>query len=102
MGVRAGDLLRDPSDRERMLEVLVLVVSRGGETMMLPDDDVQLQIGDVVLFCGTRRARQLLGSTLSNPYTLHYLTTGEHAPRAWFFQWLYPRLAASRASSASE
>ena len=95
-GVRSGDLLRDPSNRENMLDVLALVVTRAGETIMLPQEDVMLQVGDTILFCGTRRARQLLGATIRNPSTLHYLTTGEHAPRAWFFQWLNKRLAARR------
>ena len=65
------------------------------EDFMLPDADFKVQTGDVVLFCGSRRAQQLLYATVNNPYTLHYLVTGEEPPRSWFFQWLYKRMQIS-------
>ena len=95
--VRLDDLLRDPSDRALSLDALALVVTRGSEDFMLPDEDFKVQTGDVVLFCGSRRARQLLFATVNNPYTLHFLVTGEEPPRGWFFQWLYKRLQPSPA-----
>ena len=62
---------------------------------MLPDADFRVQTGDVVLLCGTRRAQNLLYATVNNPYTLHYLVTGEEPPRSWVFQWLYKRMQIS-------
>ncbi len=87
--VRLGDLLRNPANRESSLDAIALVVTRGDQDFMLPDDDFRVQTGDVALFCGSRQARQLLHATSNNPYTLHYLVTGEEPPRSWFFQWLH-------------
>jgi Trk K+ transport system NAD-binding subunit len=93
-GVLTRDLLRDPSQRTAMLDAIALVVTRGSEQIMLPADDFALQAGDQVLFCGSRRAQRMLHASMRNPYTLHYLTTGEEPPRGWFFQWLNLRFQA--------
>jgi hypothetical protein len=90
-----GDLMRDPGDRKLRLDAIALVVTRNAEDFMLPDADFKVQAGDVVLCCGSRRAQQLLYATVNNPYTLHYLVTGEQPPRSWFFQWLYKRMQIS-------
>ncbi len=95
--VRLRDVLRDPADRASSLDALALVVTRGGEQFMLPGADFLLQQDDMVLLCGSRRARKLLYANVRNPYTLHFLATGEHAPRGWVFQWLYRRRAATLA-----
>ncbi|MBT8429649.1 MAG: hypothetical protein KJN79_07015, partial [Gammaproteobacteria bacterium] len=93
--VRLDDLLRDPGGRASKLDAIALVITRNEQDFMLPDADFKVQNGDVVLFCGSRRARQLLYATVNNAYTLHYLVTGEEPPRSWFFQWLYKRMQIS-------
>jgi len=93
--VRLDDLFRDPGDRQKTLDAIALVVTRGESDFMLPDEDFRVQTGDVVLLCGTRRAQNLLYATVNNPYTLHYLVTGEEPPRSWVFQWLYKRMQIS-------
>jgi voltage-gated potassium channel len=75
-----GDLIRVP-----------LVIRRGGEILMLPDDTETVLYGDRILFCGTERSEKRFRSTLNNPYTLHYLLTGQAAPRGYVFQWLARR-----------
>jgi len=90
-----GDLLRNPADRESSLDALALVVTRDEREWMLPGPRFKVQNGDVILFCGSRRARELIRATVNNPYTLHYLVTDEEAPRSWFFQWLSARLRPS-------
>ena len=67
-------------------------MKRGDFDFMLPEPNFAVQTGDIVLFCGSRRARQLLYATVHNPYPLHYLVTGEEPPRSWFFRWLYQRM----------
>ncbi|MEE8245112.1 MAG: hypothetical protein V3R27_08950 [Pseudomonadales bacterium] len=47
-----------------------------------------LRPGDEVLMCGVERSRQVLGATLSNPYTLHYLITGVDPPHSSIGYWL--------------
>ncbi len=100
--VRLGDVMRDPGKRTNSLDAIPLVVSRGGEDFMLPDADFRVQTDDVLLLCGSRRAQRLLWSTVNNPYTLHYLVTGEEPPRAWIFQWIYKRLRISSVADVAD
>ena len=93
--VSLADLMRNPADRQSQLDAIALVVTRSTQDFMLPDSDFKVQTGDVVLFCGSRLARHLLYATVNNPYTLHFLVTGEEPPRSWFFQWLYKRMQIS-------
>lgn len=66
---------------------------------MLPDNDLELCLGDRILFCGRPRARRILDSSLHNSYTLRYLLTGEDEARGyvlgWFARWWRGRRAAS-------
>ena len=98
--VCVGDLLRDPGDRTSVIGATALVLTRDGNDYMLPKDELEVRAGDTLLLCGTDRARHLLSSTVDNPYTLHYLVTGEEPPRSWFFRWLYQRMQISRNSSS--
>jgi Trk K+ transport system NAD-binding subunit len=83
-----GDLIRDPNDLDDTVSCVPLVIRRGSELLMLPDDNRVILAGDGILFCGTESSERLLRATLNNPYTLHYLVTGEEAPRGFVFQWL--------------
>lgn len=83
-----GALLRDPHDLNESLSCVPLVIQRGSEYLMLPADSECVQAGDEILFCGSERGAMLLAATLNNPYTLHYVATGEDAPRGYLFEWL--------------
>lgn len=93
-----GDLIRDARDRTATLGCVPLAIQRRTERIMLPRDDEVLRDGDEILFCGSERSEILLAANLNNPYTMHYLVTGEDAPRGYLFRWLARR--ASKASAA--
>ncbi len=83
-----GDIQRMPMDREQKLAVLALVLQRGDELVMLPDDGEELQEGDSILFSGTDRAHRLLSANLHNEYTMYYIHQGFEMPRTLFAAWL--------------
>ncbi len=83
-----GDLIRDPNDLDGNLACVPLVIRRGGELLMLPENTEAVLPGDGILFCGTEHSERLLRASLNNPYTLHYLISGEEAPRGYVFQWI--------------
>ena len=90
--LRLGDLIRRPDDYDTTLPCVPLVIQREGESLMLPSDDEPVRPGDRIIFCGTESCDALLAATLNNPYTLHYVTTGEDAPRGYVFTWLGRRM----------
>lgn len=86
-----GELRRDPHDLEHSLPCMPLSIARGDERIMLPGDDLHLEPGDELLFCGTESGERLLSASMNNPYTLDYLISGEDRPRGYVFQWLLER-----------
>ncbi len=99
-GVRLGDVLRAPSNRERTLACACLVASQGGEETIMPGPDHELRPGCQILFAGTLQAQRMLDATLNNEYTLGYLMTGIDPPRGWVMQWILARLGGAAPQAA--
>ncbi|SFU53778.1 potassium channel family protein [Halomonas korlensis] len=89
--VALGTLCRDARAFPEGLPCEALAVRRAGQSIMLPDKDFQLGIGDELLFCSVHRVESMLQATLHNPYTLRYIVTGVDEPRGYVFAWLEDR-----------
>jgi voltage-gated potassium channel len=87
---RLGTLLRNPEDRDEPLHVVTLLVMRGGEVTLAPDDDFVLRPGDELLFAGWPAARRALGTILVVAGALEYLVTGRRVPSGWIWRRLSP------------
>jgi Trk K+ transport system NAD-binding subunit len=83
---RLGDLLRDPDDRDRPLAAVALLVARGREHTLTPDDDFVLADGDEILFAGDPLARRELDTTLLVDGVLDYVVTGHYVPSSWVWR----------------
>lgn len=90
-------LLRDGTDRTTPLPAIILLVCRGKDLVLLPDDDWALAAGDELLLAGPLAARRNLELTLYHPNELDYVLTGEETSGSW----LWARLTALGRSSAS-
>jgi Trk K+ transport system NAD-binding subunit len=78
--LRLGDLLRSPAQREENLACVPLLLKRGREAILVPDNDTLLREGDRILFCGEARTRRQQALGLHDYATLNYLLTGNQAP----------------------
>ena len=90
---RLGDLLRDPDDRDGSSAVPLLVL-RGDEAVLAPDDDFVLAPDDELLLAGQPAARRALDTTLLDRRRREYVVTGRHVPAGWIWR----RLTADRES----
>jgi Trk K+ transport system NAD-binding subunit len=86
--VRSGFLCRDPRDREQPLPALVLLIQRGAESMLLPDEDTRLQLGDEILIGGQRHAQAFMRWITDNHNVLRYVRSGIEAPGGLVWRWL--------------
>ena len=86
--VTLEQVLKDPSDRDRRLACVPLVVQSGEEVSAMPALSRTLRPGDRILFCGRHEVYNLLDATLNNEYTLRYLMTGVDEPRGWVLRWM--------------
>lgn len=91
--ITLGNIYSDLKKSSSSLPCVPLVLTREGETVMLPTDSHILQTGDHILFCGQEAAQELVEANLNNVYALKYLLTGSEAPRGYFFRWLSRRAA---------
>ena len=84
--LRLGDLLRDPTDRDHLLDVVPLMLLRDGERVMTPAEDVVLRLGDVVLFGGRLSGRAALDTTLAEDPTASYVIDGRRVQASWVWR----------------
>ncbi len=90
-----GDLVRDPAERDAQLACVPLYLERDAQKIALPDDALQLEPGDRVLFAGRSAARERQRPMLFNPNIRDYVLTGHDGPAGWV--WRRPqRRAAAR------
>jgi Trk K+ transport system NAD-binding subunit len=86
-----GDLLRDPDDRSRQLDVVPLLLRRGEDAVLGPSADTMLQPDDEVLFAGQSGARRALETTLVVEAAGTYVVTGVTVPASWIWRQLSRR-----------
>lgn len=86
--LRISHLLSDPTDPERELPGAALMIERGDQVILLPEDDAALKPGDRVLFVGRSWTRRLQRRYLEEPGTVSWVLTGKEPPRSLVFRWL--------------
>lgn len=87
--ISIGQMLRDNTDREAMLPVVVLMIMRQGRSILLPDDEFMLKEGDAVLVAGQHAARSTLHLTAQNANALDYVLTGHDRRGGLLWQFLF-------------
>ncbi|MBE9563322.1 MAG: NAD-binding protein [Proteobacteria bacterium] len=65
-------LLRNPRNRDNMLECLPLLLIRGEQKILLPERTQSLAIGDKILWCGKHGVNTWMEWTLQDQFILEY------------------------------
>lgn len=86
-----GDLLRHPQAREDPLQLVVLMIVRGGRQIIAPASDTQLELDDQVLLAGTGRGIADIREALFHTAALEYVVTGNQVPSTWVWRALRSR-----------
>jgi Trk K+ transport system NAD-binding subunit len=94
---RVTDLTRSPDDRDQQLPAVCLLVIRGGDALLLPEEDFILRHGDELLFAGDASARRSLSTTTLLDATAEYVLYDRHIPSSWIWR----RLTRKRALAAA-
>jgi Trk K+ transport system NAD-binding subunit len=84
--VRLGELLRNPDNREERLHAVALLVQRGEEAVLAPEEDLVLAPEDEILLAGWHAARRALDTTLTVDAAWGYVVTGRHVPVSWVWR----------------
>lgn len=89
--VTVGKLLRHPEDRDRALDVIVLLILRGQAVVLSPGDDETLVDGDRLLLAGRSRDRRALDTISYLPSAAEYVLTGRRVGQSWIWRTLVDR-----------
>ena len=81
--VRLGDLLRHPTDRHRILDIVPLAMLRSGQRTMAPHSETVLNADDQLLLAGRLRDRAALDSTMTQAPVAAYVLEGRRVPTSW-------------------
>ena len=85
------DMLRTPSERDRAMPAIALMLRRSSSLTLLPDGQIRLKPGDRLLFCGSDRARYRMRWTCFDDHVLNFIVTGEERPEGAVMRWLLQR-----------
>ena len=84
-----GSLLTDPRDITVALPCVPLYIKHANNTeVLLPGNEIQLQDGDQLLFCGQADAETHMLWSARNLHALSYICSGYDAPSGTLWRWL--------------
>ena len=86
--VRISHLQHAPTNRDKMLPCIALLLNRGEENHMVPDPQMPLQRGDRILFTARAGTSGVMSWALNNPTALEYVVTGTEIPDGTIWRWL--------------
>ncbi len=94
--VSIADLMRNPRNRkDRLCCIPLMIKSRlkhKNKPILLPSEDQKISIGDTILFCGERNAKELMLWTVNNINTLQYVVMGEQYSRGYIWNLIAERV----------
>jgi hypothetical protein len=91
-----GEILRDGTDRSLPLNAIPLLIERGKQFFMLPNDDFKLIAGDQLLLASPLDAQRNFEFTVRNANELDYVLTGSEVSGSW----LWNRLTGAKSTAA--
>ena len=86
--VKLGDVLRDPWRHQQNLAVIVLLINRGGEFILVPEEDTGLKLGDKLLLCGKAGVFARLHWNLCHIASLEQARSGGPPAQGTLWRWL--------------
>lgn len=84
--IQVRHLSSDPRNRRLLLPSFTLMIVRGSQRILAPEDHICIQNGDRLLMCGLPRAQTQLTWILRHPNVLHYVLTGIDKPSGYLWQ----------------
>ncbi len=86
--VLLGDLLRDPWNRERSLNCIVLMLQTRSDKILLPGPEIEIKPDDHLLVCTGRAGLTRFYWSLQHDNILSYVRTGEVRRHGWLWSLL--------------
>ena len=82
--VTLGQLMASPWARAERLGLLALMLERGQERILVPDEGLELAAGDMLLVAGAAGTQRAWDATLYEDDALAYVLSGEAVATSWW------------------
>ncbi len=79
-------IIQDSVDHEKALPCVPLLLKRGDDIQLLPDEQTEIRAFDQILFCGIRDIKYAMTSTLTDLSTLNYVMTSKNEPQSYVWK----------------
>lgn len=79
-------IIRNPVIHSKNLDCVALLLKRGDELLLLPDEDVELKAFDQLLFCGLREVKHAMSPTVNDLNLLNYVMTSKNEPQSYVWK----------------
>jgi Trk K+ transport system NAD-binding subunit len=84
--INMGHLTQDPGNRKVSLQCVPLLLIRGVDEMLMPEDDMVIHQHDQILFCGSREVKNNMYWTLKHMRSLNYVMTYSEEPESYIWR----------------
>jgi Trk K+ transport system NAD-binding subunit len=81
-----SSIMLDPLSITNKLECVALLFKSKGEYQIMPEDDIRLEDGDQIVFCGMREAMNSMNWTLNVMASLNYVTKYDNEPESYLLK----------------
>ncbi len=89
--VTLGQLMASPWARADRLALMALMLERGGERLLVPDEGLELAAGDMLLMAGAAGTQRAWDATLVEDDSLAYVLSGAAVATSWWGRRLLDR-----------
>ncbi len=79
-------ITRDPANHSQALSCVPLLLKRGDDLFLLPEEGTELKAFDQLLFCGLRQVKHTMSATLNDLTTLNYVMTAKNEPQSYIWK----------------
>lgn len=90
--VTLGQLMASPWVRSERLGLMALMLERMGQRILVPDEDLELAVGDQLLMAAASGAQRAWDATLYEDDLMAYVLSGETVATSWWGRRLFPGL----------
>ena len=84
--IRIKHITRNPVLLNKQLDCVTLLLKRGDESFLLPDEDTELKALDQIMFCGLRKVKYAMAPTLTDITLLNYVMTKKNEPQSYIWK----------------
>jgi Trk K+ transport system NAD-binding subunit len=84
--IQLKHIMQNPVKNAHSLPCIALLLKRGDNIELLPDESTELKAFDQLLFCGLRKVKYTMTLTLSDLSTLNYIMTYKNEPQSYIWK----------------